>query len=329
MLKRLLPLLTCLGSFCFGTAAGVAPEDAVPFADPFILCDEGVYYAYGTGSDNGIPVLVSKDLRRWYYPEGQPGYLALDKQDSWGDYWFWAPEVYRIGDTYYMYYSAQEHICVAESGSPLGPFVQREKRPMLDEKGIDNSLFVDRDGTPYLFWVRFRQGNEIWMAELEKDFKTIKPATERFCARMWQKWERVWPAVNEGPFVVEHKGVYYLTYSANSYESPQYGIGCATAKKITGPWTKYADNPVYQSPEGLFGVGHHAVFRDRKGRQLIVFHSHYAEGSIHPRILHLTELRFRKRPGLSDRLTVGPEYFTPVLDKTHEPKFLKIKKNAD
>lgn len=318
MYRKLFFLLLCAFP---GSLFATAPEDAVPLADPFILYEDGVYYAYGTRAADGIAVLVSEDLKRWYHPEGRADFLALDKADSYGESRFWAPEVYRIGDTYYMYYSAEEHICVAESQSPLGPFVQQQQRPMLDEPGIDNTLFVDRDGTPYLFWVRFRNGNEIWMAELERDYKTLKPETERFCARMWQSWERVWPAVNEGPFVVEHDGVYYMTYSANSYESPKYGIGCATARKITGPWTKYDDNPVLQSPEGLAGVGHHAVFRDRKGRLRVVFHSHFADGTIHPRIMHITDLQFRKRPGLCDKLVIRPEYMTPRVVPSKKPKF--------
>lgn len=315
-------LLLLLTSFLpHSSPAPAAAEQAVPFADPFILYDEGIYFAYGTSTDNGIAVLVSEDLEKWYYPEGRAGYLALDKKDSFGDRWFWAPEVYRIGDTYYMYYSAEEHICAAESKSPLGPFVQTEKRPMLEERGIDNTLFIDRDGTPYLFWVRFNAGNEIWMARLESDYKTVKPASERFCIRMSQPWEEIWPAVNEGPFIVEHKNTYYLTYSANSYESPQYGIGCATADSITGPWHKYADNPVYRSPQGLVGTGHHAVFRDKKGRMRVVFHAHHAPGTIHPRLMHISDLRFRKRPRESDKLTIGPNYFTPVLVRSEKPKF--------
>lgn len=327
MIKRLLVIIAIL--LIFKPVMADSPDMPVPFADPFILYDHGIYYAYGSCSDDGIAVLVSDDLETWYYPEGRAGYLALNKTDSYGDRWFWAPEVYRIGDTYYMYYSAEEHICVAESLSPLGPFVQAEKRPMLKERGIDNTLFIDRDGTPYLFWVRFRGGNEVWMAELEEDYKTIKPLTERFCIRMGQQWEQVWPAVNEGPFVIERKGTYYLTYSANSYESPQYGIGCATASSISGPWCKYDDNPVYQSPNGLVGAGHHAVFRDRKGRLRVVFHAHYAPGTIHPRLMHITDLRFRKRPGLICKLTIGPEYLTPVLVKTEKPKFKIPVQNAN
>ena len=48
-----------------------------------------------------------------------------------------------------MYYSADEHICVAVGDSPTGPFVQDKKEPMIaDEKCIDNSLFIDDNGTP-------------------------------------------------------------------------------------------------------------------------------------------------------------------------------------
>ena len=37
----------------------------LPLADPFILLDKGVYYAYGTQSPHGITVARSKDLQYW------------------------------------------------------------------------------------------------------------------------------------------------------------------------------------------------------------------------------------------------------------------------
>ena len=47
---------------------------------------------------------------------------------------------------FYMYYSADEHICVATADSPAGPFTQSKKEPQIaDEKCIDNSLFIDDD----------------------------------------------------------------------------------------------------------------------------------------------------------------------------------------
>ena len=72
------------------------------------------------------------------------------------------------------------------------------------------------------------------MAELENDLMTIKTETLHPCIRVSQTWEQVWPRVNEGPFVIKHNGLYYMTYSANSYESQFYGIGCATATDIMG-----------------------------------------------------------------------------------------------
>ena len=36
--------------------------ETVPLADPFILLHNGVYYAYGTHSDQGIEVYTSDDL---------------------------------------------------------------------------------------------------------------------------------------------------------------------------------------------------------------------------------------------------------------------------
>lgn len=292
----------------------------VPLADPFILYDKGTYYAYGSSSEHGIAVLISKDLRRWSYPQGDSDFLALHKKDSYGSRWFWAPEVYYIKDTYYMYYSAEEHICVAEAKSPLGPFIQTNKSPISEERGIDNTLFIDHNGIPYLFWVRFCSGNEIWMAELEADLKSIKPGTERFCIRMQQPWERVWPAVNEGPCIIEHNNLFYLTYSANSYESPLYGIGCATAEAITGPWKKYDENPILQSPGKLVGVGHHSIFRDKKGQLRVVFHSHLQKGRIHPRIMHITTLKFSKKAGTNDRLKISPRYFTPIFENNQTLK---------
>ena len=88
-------------------------SEVIPFADPFILYEDGTYYLYGTGSDHGIAVAVSKDLKTWQWPQGEEMFLALHKDDSYGDHWFWAPEVYKVDSRYIMYYSAEEHICLA------------------------------------------------------------------------------------------------------------------------------------------------------------------------------------------------------------------------
>lgn len=312
--------LVCL--FMFGTLASCqcsskksvdnavanTTETPVPLGDPFNLLHDGVYYAYGTHSNKGIEFYTSDDLLTWKY-----GGLALNKEDSWADRWFWAPEIYFVNGKFYMYYSADEHICVAVADSPTGPFVQDKKEPMIaDEKCIDNSLFIDDNGTPYLSFVRFNDGNNIWIAELEKDLITIKKETMHPCLHVTQEWEKVWPRVNEGSYILKHNGIYYMSYSANSYESPFYGVGCATATDLMGTWTKYDENPLLQKPGKLVGVGHSAMFTDKAGKLRIVYHAHKDKDNIHPRAMYIGEVSFENVDGV-DRMRISEEYITPKL----------------
>lgn len=121
-------------------------------ADPFILLYDGVYYAYGTGAESGIEVWISRDMVSWERAEGGAcDGLALHREDVWGDKWFWAPEVYRLKDKFYMYFSAEEHICVAVSDSPLGPWTKYDHNPLLqnpgDLVGVGHSaMFRDKAG---------------------------------------------------------------------------------------------------------------------------------------------------------------------------------------
>lgn len=283
----------------------------VALADPFIMLYEDTYYAYGTQSDNGIVVFVSNDLKTW---EKQRN-LALNKTDSWGDKWFWAPEVYYANGKFYMYYSANEHICAAVADSPLGPFKQETKKPMIEnEKCIDNTLFIDDNGKPYLFFCRFNDGLNIWVAELQDNLVTIKKETMHPCIHTSQSWEQVWPRVNEGPFVIKHDGVYYMTYSANSYESPFYGIGCAVATDIMGDWKKYEQNPLLQKPKNLVGTGHHCIFKDKQGNLKLAFHAHKDKNNIHPREMYITHVRFENGNGIQT-LKIDSNYMTPIMKK--------------
>lgn len=291
----------------------IIESEYLPIADPYIILYKDKYYAYGTGGTTegkGFACFSSNDLKNWKR-EGQ----ALSEKDSYGTWGFWAPEVYYIESKrkFYMYYSADEHICVAVADFPTGPFTQVKKEPMIaDEKCIDNSLFIDDNGIPYLFFVRFNDGNNIWVAELESDLMTIKRETMHHCIHLSQSWEEVWPRVNEGPYVIKHNGMYYMTYSANSYESPFYGIGCATTNNIMGEWIKYTDNPLLQSPGNLRGIGHNAIFTDKEGKLRIVYHAHKNKNTIHPRVMHIGTISFKNVDGV-DKLQISKEYTTPEL----------------
>ncbi len=291
-MKILLFLMCCFPLIFSGDSYGLGNTNSkqpLPLADPFILYHNGMYYAYGTHSADGIEVYYSESLESWKKHTD----LALHKKDSYGEKWFWAPEVYynKANKKFYLYYSAEEHICVATSDSPLGPFVQNEKKPMREEKGIDSSLFIDDDGTPYLFFVRFTSGNVIWVVELEDDLETLKEETLTKCIEVSQPWEMSLGRVVEGPSIIKKNGTYYLIYSGNDYRSPDYGVGYATAKAPLGEWEKSETNPIFQKPNPeLVGVGHGAIVADKDGGYKYVFHAHFNKENVAPRLTYITDM---------------------------------------
>ncbi len=154
---------------------------------------------------------------------------------------------------------------------------------MREEKSIDSSLFVDDDNTPYLYFVRFTNGNVIWAAQLEDDLVTIKEETLTRCIEASEPWETSMGKVAEGPSLVKKNGIYYLIYSANHYQSQNYGVGYATSSSPLGEWKKAGENPLLQQPKpNLVGVGHGAMFLDKDGKSKYVFHAHFSTSDVHP-----------------------------------------------
>ena len=144
----------------------------VQFGDPFVLFNEGMYYMYGTGggADKGFSAYSSKDLVNWK-PEGQVYYHNnkngwSDPNAAWGGA-YWAPEVYKVKDKFYLFYSAQWKvneakeeenfkIGVAVSDKPTGPFIDLAQKPLFDPGYpiIDANVFFDANGRSYLYYSR-------------------------------------------------------------------------------------------------------------------------------------------------------------------------------
>lgn len=301
-----------------------AEQGQLLLADPFVLEDDGWYYIYGTHADDGIVVYRSRDMREWSDRCGNAtNGLALYMDDVWGESWFWAPEVYRVGDKYIMTYSAEEHICYAESSSPCGPFVQSRKQPYLPtEKGIDSHIFFE-DGKAYIFWVRFQGPYGIWMAELTEDLCSLKMETARLILEPQPNtWEHVQAHVSEGPAIIKHKGKYYLTYSCNDYQSQDYAVGVAVADNIWGPYRRHPDNPILHRHAGYVGTGHHTLLSTRKGLYM-VYHAHYDGEHIHPRQTLISPVRFVRDGNEGKRA-----YRLKVSDKVIIPRTGSVKEKA-
>lgn len=301
------------------TALFATAQTEVLLADPYILLDGDVYYAYGTHSPNGIVVYTSANLVDW-----QEADMALHRDSTTETRWFWAPEVYRRGDTYYMFYSANEHLYLATADSPAGPFRQQGGRLMQtlidDEKCIDSSVFFDDDDRAYLYFVRFTDGNYIWMCDLDSELHPVA-GTLRPCFGVTDAWEMKQARVAEGPFVVKHDGTYYLTYSANHFESQDYAVGYATSRTPHGPWKKSEKNPILHRHHGRYGTGHHSLFTDKQGQLRIVYHAHRSATSIHPRMMHIARAGFQNGQLVVEQ---GRHYSNPVIgEDAPDPSVIK------
>ncbi|HKO79298.1 MAG TPA: glycoside hydrolase family 43 protein, partial [Chitinophagaceae bacterium] len=269
-------------------------------ADPSIFHHNNMYYLYGTVEENagmGFLIYISTDLKNWKLPDKNNGY-ALRKGEAFGRSGFWAPQVFSYQDKFYMAYTANEQIAIAESESPAGPFKQTRKDSLsATVKQIDPFVFIDEDGKKYLYHVRLINGNRIFVATMNDDFSSIQPETLRECITATESWENTakapWP-VAEGPSVIKHKGVYYLFYTANDFRNPDYAVGYATSNHPLGPWKKHEDNPILtKTMIGINGTGHGDFFSN--GKELFyVFHTHNSNAKLGPRNTALAKAKFRK-----------------------------------
>ncbi len=301
-------LLSIMLLFACMLGAEAQTKKALSLADPYILYEDGVYYAYGTTSEEGIEVFTSKNLKEW-----ENSGWALRREDTTSPKWFWAPEVYNINGRYLMYFSGNEQMRAAWSDSPMGPFKEIPSGMLYpEERNIDHHLFIDDDGKPYIFFARFMDGTiTLHSCELASDLTTVNKESLRFVLRPEQEWERKDGVVNEGPFILKHKGTYYITHSGNGYTCQDYAIGAATSESIKGPWRKVDYNPILHNVKHLVGVGHHSFFRDKKGRLRIVFHAHKSTTEVHPRTTHIGFVKFKKNPdGGPDILTIDKKKIT-------------------
>ncbi len=264
--------------------------------DPYLLLHNGTYYLYGTtSSGEGFKCWSSKDFREWK----SEGFVFRKSEQSWGGSNFWAPEVYYYNDEFYMAYSCKGKdksddrmlLCLAKSNSPTGPFNDLYA-PWFD-KGfscIDAHLFFDDDKRIYLYFDKvgyqgkWPDGYLYGLIYCMENDSLLKPVSDTvFCSQAEQEWEHpqsMNSRCNEGCSVIKHNNTYYMTYSANHYLDPFYGIGYSTAPTPFGPWTKSNENPLIGMDKnaGMLGPGHNSFTESPDGKELfIVYHTHISE----------------------------------------------------
>lgn len=265
------------------------------YADPTIYVNNGKYYLTGTKGDKGVigfPVLESRDLKTWYLPEGTTDsvYMLLSKGNKvYGTTGFWAPQIFKTKNTYYLAYTADEQTVLAHSKSILGPYEQKKITPIDgSEKNIDPFIFKDDDGKYYLYHVRFNEGNYLWVAEFDIKKGEIKSETLKKCFDQTEAWEATpnykSAPIMEGPTIIKLKNKYYMFYSANHFMNIDYSVGYAVSDSPYGPWVKQKDSPIiHRSIVGENGSGHGDLFEGLDGQLYYVYHVHFNQQQVSPR----------------------------------------------
>ncbi|MCH3994199.1 MAG: glycoside hydrolase family 43 protein [Prevotella sp.] len=287
-------------------------------ADPTIFHDvDNSYYLYGTSSNNGFVTYMSKDLRNWTGPCGKiDDSYVLSKNTSFGESDFWAPQVFKYGNKYYMAYctasnvnKSSQHISIAGGDSPKGPFSQKSKScfPASCQE-IDPFVFFDEDGKVYLYYVKEIDSNAIYVTQLNSTLDSLDETTTTLCVKSASTgWENVkknsW-SVAEGPTVIKKDGKYFLFYSANDYTYSEYAVGYATASSPFGPWIKHSNPLLNYTMINANGTGHGDVFTDTIGNIWYVFHTHNSLSQVNPRRTAVIQLQYS-----NGEFSVLPETF--------------------
>lgn len=276
----------------------------MPGADPFVLLHDGVYYLYLTEKEKGYRVWTSTDMKAW-----EDRGICLSPEDVKGDFGFWAPEVTYYKGKFYMAYTAEQHVGIAVSDSPLGPFRQETKQ-FCNEKHheIDGSFLIDDDGKVYLFFVRQEEvyGNSLWAAEMKEDMSGYQEETAKMLLYAKEgTWEKLDHSTLEGSFVLKHNGKYYMSYSANHTWETNYAIGYAVADTPMGEYRRYEGNPILCGNDKVNSPGHHCFTTSKDGKELFcVYHTHFSKEEVEPRVMNIDRARFVEVPGEEDRLEI-------------------------
>jgi arabinan endo-1,5-alpha-L-arabinosidase len=156
----------------------IHPQILAGYGDPAVLKSDDGWWLVATSNDapDAFPILHSADLEHWehrgfVFPEGrEPSWCAKGRRVA--D--FWAPEIARVGDEYWLCYTARQGskalaIGLARARHPEGPWLDNGEPLITGTPAangavtggvIDSHIFVDIDGSAWLFWKDDR--NSVW-----------------------------------------------------------------------------------------------------------------------------------------------------------------------
>jgi len=242
-----------------------------------ILYQGGRYWCFST--NNNLNLRYSTDLVSWSwgtqpfsYAAGVPPYMAeyLSTCEGSGPWNLWAPEIIKVGDLYYLYYSRNmclDSDCTEQSVCGLAIGSSILNRDWVDQgavlrtalctdyrRSIDPSLLFDEMGNLWLAAGSFGHPSGygwnyggIWLYQLDPETGKVKSGSSPIqIARAWI----------EAPYLYYKNGYYYLFFNQERCcvgADSTYFIRYARAANITGPYfDREGINVLVQNNGSLF-----------------------------------------------------------------------------
>lgn len=182
-----------------------APE-SFPRKDWFCMADYHVFSSSNLTDWTDHGVIVSQEKVDWVNPTS---------------FSMWAPDCIERNGKYYFYFPANLKtgrgfgIGVAIADKPEGPYIPQPE-PIAKARGIDPSVFIDKDGQAYLYYSMGR----IFVAKLKENMTELE-SDPVVVGDLPTK------GLVEGPFFFERNGIYYMTYPhvENIVERLEYAMG--------------------------------------------------------------------------------------------------------
>jgi beta-xylosidase len=148
--------------------------------------------------------------------------------------------------------------------------------------------FVDDDGEAYLFFGYAGTFGGVMAGVLNPDMISWK-VPPKLIANNANGLKNYL----EGPFMFKRNGVYYLTWSNDNWQTPEYNVQYATAAHPLGPYTW--KGRILEKDANSVGPGHHSILRiPGRDQWYIVYHryNHTQATANVPRTAHIDTLRF-------------------------------------
>lgn len=271
-------------------------------ADPNVIMYKGKYYFIATNENGQKDLLVREadTINGLANATDQVIFKATSSGNLSGC--IWAPEFHEINGELYIFFAAgtngtwntvQSNVMkLKQNGDVTDINSWEEPQRVLLKDGVsylytqgitlDMTYFKSND-THYVIWAQRYIGatmgpSDLWIATINPEKPWILTSDPVKISTPDYGWDRNTTEVDEGPYVLQHNGKIFVTFSGSG-TNQTYCIGLLSATAgndllDADNWVK-SNYPILTSAmvEGQFGPGHNSFTVDKDGNDVLIFHA--------------------------------------------------------